>query len=95
MYGRLDDDVEELALASLFRRSMLEDFCARIATFVLRRADKMCYDIPELATPYSLPACIARCALDSFVDAIIFMDYAKACVTNDKSVDIVSDSIPS
>ena len=28
-----------------------------------------------LATPYSLPACMARCALASFVEAIIFMDW--------------------
>ena len=33
-------------------------------------------DTPELAIPYSLPVFMARCALASLVDAIIFIDYS-------------------
>ena len=33
-----------------------------------------CWNISAFAAPYSLPACMARWAFASFVDAIIFID---------------------
>ena len=69
------DDDEELALAGLLSTGVREDLWrdARRLVYAAFEA-KMRVDTPVLATPYCLPACIARYAFESFVDAIIFMD---------------------
>lgn len=52
---------------------MLEDLCRKCGKFYgLTNGTVLC--VPEFAKPYSLPACKARCALFSFVDAMSFID---------------------
>lgn len=67
-------DDEELALSGLFGRGVVEDLCST-GQWLLKSLSAS-VPSPELAIPYSFPACIARCAFASFVEAIIFMDYA-------------------
>ncbi len=46
---------------------------------------------PELASPYSLPACIALCAFASFVEAIIFIDYRKCVSRYSVNIEFITD----
>ena len=74
------DDNEELLAVSLVAR-VREHLCRESELTV---SNWVGVHIPALAKPYSLPACMARWAFASLVEAIIFMDCRRVSTRSEK-----------